>query len=275
MSDIYRGIEPEVNPNPPTPVELRDNAHFAPMHAARAPSNIYGGFPLVDLTAPTLSELRDEVDSVRAFPTTSNAQLGTLGPTASSSRSRLMLGDTQWLTDEHIHRDYRLLEEELRRTNPNLAGRTQFVDPLVASQLTWGDTLSAFNDIVHDRQGHDRADFLFLPVNDAHPTDPDRRGSHWSLLLVDRHNRQRPVAYHYDSNGRYNEIPASQLAGRLGARLEWPQAPRQDNTYDCGVFVVDATRELVSQLAQGGQPDLLNLDELVVDRQALQNRLRD
>ncbi|MDA9503715.1 hypothetical protein XI09_02430, partial [Bradyrhizobium sp. CCBAU 11386] len=138
--------------------------------------------------------------------------------------------------------------------NPNLAGRTQFVDPLVASQLSWGDTLSAFNDIVHDRQGHDTADFLFLPVNDADPTDLDRRGSHWSLLLVDRLNRHSPVAYHYDSSGSYNAGPASQLAERLGARLEWPRAPQQDNTYDCGVFVVDATRELVRQLTQRERP---------------------
>ncbi|WP_420967292.1 Ulp1 family isopeptidase [Bradyrhizobium sp. B120] len=204
---------------------MDDNAHFAPAPSARARSDIYGGFPLVDLTAPTLSELRNKVDSVRAFPTTSNTQIGTLDPTASSSRSRLTLGDTQWLTDEHILRDYQLLEEELRRTNPNLAGQTQFVDPLVATQLTWGDTLSAFHSIVHDRQGHDTAGFLFLPVNDAHPTDPDLRGSHWSLLFVDRNNRQRPVAYHYDSIGRYNAKPARQLPDRLGASLEWPRAP--------------------------------------------------
>ncbi|WP_456728281.1 Ulp1 family isopeptidase [Bradyrhizobium sp. USDA 3364] len=42
-------------------------------------------------------------------------------------------------------------------------------------------------------------DFLFLPVNDASATDLDHRGSHWSLLLVDRRDRGRPVAYHYDS----------------------------------------------------------------------------
>ena len=47
---------------------------------------------------------------------------------------------------------------------------------------------------------------------------------------------------------------------------------QQQNTYDCGVFVVDGTRELVRQLAQGRET--VHLDQLVVHRQALQNRLR-
>ncbi|MEY9493766.1 Ulp1 family isopeptidase [Bradyrhizobium elkanii] len=46
---------------------------------------------------------------------------------------------------------------------------------------------------------------------------------------------------------------------------------QQQNTYDCGVFVVDGTRALVRQLEQGREPDLLNV---VANRQALQNRLR-
>ncbi|MGC5845307.1 hypothetical protein, partial [Mesorhizobium abyssinicae] len=74
--------------------------------------------------------------------------------------------------------------------------------------------------IVYDRNGSDTADFLFLPVNDASATDPERRGTHWSLLLVDRRERERPVAYHYDSAGPLNEQPAAQLARRLGACLE-------------------------------------------------------
>lgn len=69
----------------------------------------------------------------------------------------------------------------------------------------------------------DTADFLFLPVSDASLTDIDRRGSHWSLLLVDRsHRESRPVAYHYDSARAYNDRPAARLAARLGAILERP-----------------------------------------------------
>ncbi|MCA1385665.1 MULTISPECIES: C48 family peptidase [unclassified Bradyrhizobium] len=44
----------------------------------------------------------------------------------------------------------------------------------------------------------------------------------------------------------------------------------QSNTYDCGVFVVDGTREL----AEGRHPDPLNLSNLRINRRALQDRLR-
>ncbi|WP_338830724.1 Ulp1 family isopeptidase [Bradyrhizobium sp. 27S5] len=263
-----------VNPNPS---ELRDDAHFAPAPAARARSSTYGGPPLVDLTAATPSESRDDVNSVPAFPSTSyDAQIGALGPTASSHGRGLVLEDTEWLGDEHVLRDYQLLAQELGGDNPNLAARTRFVDPLitlVSLRLgTESEMLRAFQRIVHDQNGDDTADFLFLPVNNARATNLP--GTHWSLLFVDRRDRERPVAYRYDSMGEYNNTPAAELAARLGARLESRGMTQQLNTYDCGVFVVDGTRALVRQLEQGRAPHLLNLSSLVANRQALQNRLR-
>lgn len=212
------------------------------------------GYP-VELSA-TPQELRDDASS--------------------QDRSGRALGARAWLGDEHIHRDYELLAEELVATDPNLAARTRFVDPLVVQQLRLAaqplDMMRAFQRIVF-RNGEDTADFLFLPVSDA-GEDPDRRGSHWSLLLVDRSNREsRPVAYHYDSALGHNDEPAAQLATRLGATLARARIAQQRNGYDCGVYVLDGTRDLVSQLTQGQRPELLNLNNLIPDRQALQNRL--
>ncbi|SDE69362.1 Ulp1 protease family, C-terminal catalytic domain [Bradyrhizobium brasilense] len=207
----------------------------------------------------------------------SDARVGAPATSASSGdRSGRVLGAREWLGDEHIQRDYELLAQQLRGSNPDLAARTRFVDPLIAFQVGQGtnvDALRAFHRTVNDRNGNDTADFLFLPVNDASATDLNRRGSHWSFLLVDRRDRDRPVAYHYDSTPRYNDRPAAMLAERVGANLQDAPISQQRNEYDCGVFVVDGTRALVSRLAAGPQPDL-NLKNLVVDRQALQNRLR-
>ncbi|WP_284003139.1 Ulp1 family isopeptidase [Sinorhizobium sp. 8-89] len=242
-SDIYRSLDSLVD-LPSTPHELRDD-HYAP-----------------------------------AFPSTSSdAQIAALSPTASShDGGRLELGATDWLGDQHIAADYALLMQELQRDNPDLASRTRLVDPLIAHyHLRLGpenEAVRAFQRIVHNQDGNDTADFLFLPVSDASAWDPECRGWHWSLLLVDRRERARPVAFHYDSNRGSNNELATMLAQRLGARLEPARMTQQRNGYDCGVFVLDGTRVLVRQLAQERRPAMLHLDNLVVDRLALQDRLR-
>nr|GAJ38051.1 hypothetical protein BDOA9_0206690 [Bradyrhizobium sp. DOA9] len=277
-SDTYGGLASFVDLNAPTPSELRDDAHFAPALSARAPTGSYRGLSLVDLTTPTPSGLSDEAHSVRASPTSSSdAPIGTSAQAGSlHGRSGLALGDEEWLGDEHIAADYALLEQELQTDNPDLAARTRFADPLIANyHLRLGApdvSLSAFQRMVFDRNGTDVADFLFLPVNDASATDPDHRGTHWSLLFVDRRDRESPVAYHYDSLRKRNGDVAAMLAQRLGARLELAPMAQQQNRFDCGVFLVDATRTLVGRLAQRQPP--AGLRNLVADRQALQNRLR-
>ncbi|ANM20126.1 peptidase C48 family domain-containing protein (plasmid) [Rhizobium sp. N541] len=192
-------------------------------------------------------------------------------------RSGLSLDHTEWLGDQHIQTDYELLMQDLQRNDPDLAARTRLIDPLIAHyHLRLGDestALSAFQRIVNDQNGRDTADFLFLPVSDASASDPDHRGTHWSLLLVDRRNREGPAAYHYDSfRGQNNEF-AAMLAQRLGTRLEPVRMTQQRNDYDCGVFVVDGTRALVRRLARRGRPAVLHLDNLVADREQLQRRL--
>ncbi|WP_442869845.1 hypothetical protein [Bradyrhizobium sp. CCBAU 11361] len=278
-SDIYGGLASLVHLDAPTPSELRDDAHFAPAPAARARSDAYRGFPLVDLTAPTPSESRDDANSVRPFPSTSaNAQIGALDPTVSSHGHGLVLDDTEWLGDQHIDRDYGLQEQDLQRNDPDLAARTRFVNPLIALNYLRsnddGVVLTEFQRIVYDDNGNDTADFLFLPVINGNPEDPNSRGNHWSLLFVDRSDRGRPVAYHYDSYGGLNNRDAEHLARRLNLPLELAVMAQQQNTYDCGVFVVDGTRELVRRLAQGREPDLRNLSDVGANRQALQIRLR-
>jgi hypothetical protein len=103
-------------------------------------------------------------------------------------------------------------------------------------------------------------------------------GAYWSLLFVDRRNPERPFAYHYDSLQREGDhnVPAKQLAGLLNATLASARMARHPNDYDCGVFVLDGTWALVGRLIDGERPghEALHLENLVADRQALQDRLR-
>ncbi|WFU14903.1 Ulp1 family isopeptidase [Bradyrhizobium sp. CB3481] len=185
------------------------------------------------------------------------------------------LGAEEWLSDRHIWADYGLMEQELQRRNPDLAARTRFADPLTVLQLRSRSTQTvAFHRIVNGPNDNDTADFLLLSLNDAPVEGPNRGGgTHWSLLFVDRRDRLMPVAYHYDSYGGYNNRHAAELAKELGARLEFRRMAQQQNTYDCGVYLVDGTRELVRQLAQGYEPAAIDLENFPVSRENLQLRL--
>ncbi|NYG45190.1 hypothetical protein GGD67_002648 [Bradyrhizobium sp. IAR9] len=90
---------------------------------------------------------------------------------------------------------------------------------------------------------------------------------------MDRRDCNNPVAHHYDSGRGHNDSPAAMLAQRVGANLQNASIRQQRNGYDFGVFVLDGVRALARRLAGRRQPDL-DLSNLVVDRQALQNRRR-
>ncbi|QPB24826.1 hypothetical protein ISN39_34250 (plasmid) [Rhizobium sp. 007] len=232
------------------------------------PPDTYRGVPLVDLT------------------TSSDAEIGAFPSGSSNLPKGAVLGAAELLSDAHIHRDYQLLAQDLQEAHPALAARTRLVDAMVSHQLRRPDVDVQDKVLSIYHQNDAPADFVFLPVNSADPMDPapdPLRIEHWSLLLVDRRDPERAVAYHYDSiqhNGQgYNDAPAQQLATRLDATtLVSPAMARQNNGVDCGVFVVDGTRELVRRLANEERPAPqlpLDLNYLVADRQALQNRLRE
>ncbi|QND61931.1 hypothetical protein HB778_36695 (plasmid) [Mesorhizobium huakuii] len=318
-SDIFGGLQSFVDLNAPTPSDLRDDAHSAPvrprgqmlrdtewqpmMHGtgsaavpgaggsddvqpvhrgrlspmseaapappARAPqpaspvtaglSDTYRGVPVVDLTA------------------SSDAEIEALDATALAEAT--VLGATEHLSDAHIGRDYLLLEQELQGANPALAARTRLLEGLISVQLRSPhldeQQVQSRLQGIYGRD-NDTADFLFLPVNNASPDDLSSLGTHWSLLFVDRRNRERAVAYHYDSAGHCNRRIAQQLAEIMKATLVTPAMAQQDNLVDCGVYVLDGTWALVGRLIGGEGPDHqpLPLDDLVADRQALQDRLR-
>ncbi|WP_349629211.1 hypothetical protein [Bradyrhizobium sp. USDA 3458] len=97
---------------------------------------------VVDLSSDKASE-QEEAGRRGRHQSDQPFGIGSTGPleqvdALTRGRSGLSLGPRQWLGDEHIQRDYELLSQELRQSNPNLAARTRFVDPLIAFQVGQG-----------------------------------------------------------------------------------------------------------------------------------------
>ena len=104
---------------------------------------------------------------------------------------------------------------------------------------TLKDALPNFSRITH----------IFLPINDCRNVTQAEGGSHWSLLLV---SIVDGVAFHYDSLNPSNIAEAETTTKKMGILLgrelrflDLRDAPRQENSSDCGVFVCVLMKHLL------------------------------
>ena len=117
-----------------------------------------------------------------------------------------------------------------------------------------------------------RTTHIFLPINDCRNPSVAEGGSHWSLLLV---SVVDGVAFHYDSLQPSNRQEAShaahQLSQLLGRRLQFIDlldAPQQQNSSDCGVFVCILMRYLLLKkllMAHAKEKISMSLGDKTVD----------
>ncbi|XP_020037514.1 sentrin-specific protease 8 isoform X2 [Castor canadensis] len=103
---------------------------------------------------------------------------------------------------------------------------------------------------------------LFLAINDN--SNHAAGGTHWSLLV---YLQDKNSFLHYDSQSRSNSIHAKQVAekleaflGKKGDTLAFVEekAPAQQNSYDCGMYVI-CNAEALCQTFFRQQPDSLQL----------------
>ncbi|KAF2356537.1 Ulp1 protease family C-terminal catalytic domain [Trinorchestia longiramus] len=96
-------------------------------------------------------------------------------------------------------------------------------------------------------------DYILLPVNDNNSAISSG-GSHWSLLVFSRFDFKW---YHYDSMRGSNYQDARSLVQRINRYLERDAVlvdatcTQQDNSYDCGAFVMINAEHAASAAASG------------------------
>ncbi|XP_075753643.1 sentrin-specific protease 8 [Pelodiscus sinensis] len=104
---------------------------------------------------------------------------------------------------------------------------------------------------------------VFLAINDN--SNQAAGGTHWSLLV---YFRDKNCFAHYDSQRKSNSAHAKQVAGKLetflgkrGGRVAFVEekAPAQQNSYDCGMYVICNTEALCQGYFRGLQEPVLQL----------------
>ncbi|KAK7912364.1 hypothetical protein WMY93_012575 [Mugilogobius chulae] len=101
--------------------------------------------------------------------------------------------------------------------------------------------------------------WVFLAVNDN--SNQTAGGTHWSLLVYHRGSNHFA---HYDSQNGSNSLHARRIANKLEAFLgagrkaafAEEQCPSQQNSYDCGMYVMCIAEVLCERVRAEGSPRL-------------------
>lgn len=147
-----------------------------------------------------------------------------------------LLKKNDWFNDIIIGFYFEYLDQQYKKN-----GKSQllFIGPGVVQLLKMQD-FSQYH-IFLDPIDAKSYDFLFFPLNDCDSIEAG--GSHWSLLI---YSRREEMCYHFDSSCNINSSVAKKFArnvikyflGKQEARYTEMNCPQQNNSYDCGLFVL-------------------------------------
>ena len=175
-----------------------------------------------------------------------------------------LLEGRNWLNDSLISFWFEYLSYEIFRGNSRLL----FISPELTQLIKMGDPneLPLFLDPLNAKH----KDHIFLPVNDNSSLVASG-GSHWSLLIYSKYDNKW---YHYDSQRGSNYRDARCLSNRINnyldrdnpATLVDAMCTQQDNSYDCGAFVMIFAQRAAEQASQG-----LELGTCFAERQEANN----
>ncbi|MCE8169976.1 MAG: hypothetical protein I3273_07765, partial [Candidatus Moeniiplasma glomeromycotorum] len=163
-----------------------------------------------------------------------------------------------WLGEEEIDYAYSEMRKELGNS-PEI----QLVSPKQVRSIQEGGEIS---------EELKKADYIFFPISSSSQSETTGNGTHWSLLV---YSKEREVFYLYDPLKGFNEryqrqqINEQKLAEKVRKELYEKEShtivedgqnnARQENSSDCGVFVIAYTRTLTKRIKEKG-----NMNEIAV-----------
>ncbi|KAK0077495.1 hypothetical protein PV325_003908 [Microctonus aethiopoides] len=109
-------------------------------------------------------------------------------------------------------------------------------------------------------------DFIFFPLNNCDKVD-DVGGSHWSLLI---YSRAEKSCFHFDSFHGSNDTQAKIFAGKImqylldmkSTNYKEISCPQQNNSYDCGIFVLCYAKIVLQHLKSHSKVEGCDLREV-------------
>ncbi|KAJ1181208.1 hypothetical protein NDU88_006418 [Pleurodeles waltl] len=166
-----------------------------------------------------------------------------------------LLDPPSWLNDHVIGFTYEYFASEQYR---DYAEHVCFVSPEVVQFIKCASSPEEVA-IFLEPLALPQKRIVFLAINDN--SSEAAGGTHWSLLV---YVRDKNCFVHYDSYSKNNSVHARQVARKLegflgkGVFVE-EQAPAQQNSYDCGMYVICTTEALCEEYLRGRAKPLLQL----------------
>lgn len=135
------------------------------------------------------------------------------------------------------------------------------LDPVVTMSLISDTSIEDLHDMIYDPLDLDNKKYVFLPINDNKSLTTPGSGNHWALCLIET---KSSTMFYFDSMGntisnvtlllkRYEELSKKKIAFVNALNNKY-----QHNMYDCGVFVLAFSEELLNYLKSNKFNCLLN-----------------
>ncbi|XP_069480758.1 sentrin-specific protease 8 [Ambystoma mexicanum] len=166
-----------------------------------------------------------------------------------------LLDPPNWLNDRVIGFAYEYFASEQFR---DCAEQVCFVSPEVVQFIKFASSAEEVTMFLEPLALPQKR-LVLLAINDN--SNETAGGTHWSLLVYLRDNG---CFVHYDSYSGNNSVHARQVAAKLerflgdGTFVE-EEAPAQQNSYDCGMYVICITEALCEEYLRGRHKPLLQI----------------